>query len=117
MKAHLFSVGQSVALCAIVTSSTGCEGLLGRSVTPKQIREGTCALLEAAKLACQLAEVAGKPCPFEPPGCTAYERAEEAKARRERDGQGGDVLAGEDEPCKPVAAPSPASSAPKPALE
>ena len=89
-----------VALLLVFT--TGCDALFGRSITPNEIKDGTCALLEAARLACQLAELAGKPCAFTPPGCSAFEKAEEAKARRARD-LPGDVLAGPDdlEPCRP----------------
>lgn len=99
-----------VALLLVFT--TGCDALFGRSITPNEIKDGTCALLEAARLACQLAELAGKPCAFTPPGCSAFEKAEEAKARRARD-LPGDVLAGPDdlEPCRPLV---PAASSAKP---
>lgn len=100
----------------LLAFATGCDGLFGRSITPNEIKDGTCALLEAARLACQLAELAGRPCAFTPPGCSAFEKAEEAKARRTRD-QPGDVLAGPDdlEPCRPASSSRPLEPPPPPA--
>jgi hypothetical protein len=100
---------------ALVLATSGCEAFLGRPVTPKQVKEGTCALLEAARIACALAELAGKPCPVDPPGCTALELAEETRARRERDG--GEVLAGSEEPCRSAASASAYAPAPARTLE
>ena len=117
------SVSVRVLVVALLVSQTGCEALFGRPLTPAQIKDGTCALLEAARLACQLAEIAGRPCATMPPGCTAFEKAEEDRARRSRDEP---VMVGgpddDDEPCRPAgsassprpmeAPPRPASSAP-----
>jgi len=98
---------------ALVLATSGCEAFLGRPITPKQVKDGTCALLEAARIACAFAELAGKPCPVEPPGCTALELAEETRARRERDG--GEVLAGSEEPCRPAASAPARTLEPPPA--
>ncbi len=116
------SGGVRVLVVALLVSQTGCEALFGRPLTPAQIKDGTCALLEAARLACQLAEIAGRPCATMPPGCTAFEKAEEDRARRSRDEP---VMVGgpdDDEPCRPAGSasssrpmeppPRPASSAP-----
>lgn len=111
------SAGVRVLVVALLVSQTGCDALFGRPLTPAQIKDGTCALLEAARLACQLAEIAGRPCATMPPGCTAFEKAEEDRARRSRDEP---VMVGgpDDEPCRPVgsaSSPRPMESPPRPA--
>lgn len=112
------NAGARALVVVLLVSQTGCEALFGRPLTPAQIKDGTCALLEAARLACQLAELAGRPCATTPPGCTAFEKAEEDRARRSRDEP---VMVGgsDDEPCRPAGSSrpmepplSPSSSAP-----
>lgn len=104
------SGGVRVLVVALLVSQTGCEAFFGRPLTPAQIKDGTCALLEAARLACQLAEIAGRPCATMPPGCTAFEKAEEDRARRSRD-EPMMVGGSDDEPCRPAGSGS-SSSAP-----
>jgi hypothetical protein len=104
-----------VFIVSLLVTQTGCEALFGRPLTPAQIKDGTCALLEAARLACQLAELAGRPCASTPPGCTAFEKAEEDRARRSRNEPVEMVGGAEEEPCRPAKAPAaPSSSVPVP---